>query len=93
MKQCIDPSPPSDCFQMLPSPKLLFTREEEEEEGEEKKKPKQTKESTKQTPKQSNQNKKPKPNPKLWQTLSLLYYKRQPCLGKPQPVLQKVARD
>lgn len=67
MKQCIDPSPSPDCFQMLPSPKLLFTREEEE--GEEKK------------------------IGKLWQTLSLLYYKLQPCLGKPQPVLQKVARD
>lgn len=67
MKQCIDPSPSPDCFQMLPSPKLLFTREEEE--GEKKK------------------------IGKLWQTLSLLYYKLQSCLGKPQPVLQKVARD
>lgn len=37
--------------------------------------------------------KKKKKQTKLWQTLSLLYYKLQPRLGKPQPVLQKVARD
>lgn len=87
MKQCIDPSPSPDCFQMLPSPELLFTREEEEEGG---KKPHQNKPPKNQTTKTKQ---KTNPDPKLWQTLSLLYYKLQPCLGKPQPVLQKVARD